>query len=424
MGRLLALIARGAGRLSGFAVSVVLLAVASLFLMPATIGAAGLHVWSSIVLAQALAQIAATVIGCGYGVIGPAVVATLPKIQAIGYFRLAQRTKFAIAVPCLGLMAVAMFVIPNADPIAGLLGGAPLALNAFSAIFFYIGRAAPIWLLWAETAPRVLFMFAGTVSLQIGAPLLLGLALPVLGTVLGIAVSYYSIRNSATAEDLTDGEPFTSSGVLKEIRSQLRPAAASILRGGRDALPVLVLTAVAGGLVGAFGVFDRIQRQALGALTPLTSALQGWVPRRMALEKSARPALAAMAAAFAGASVFMAIFTWIGSPLIRWLSAGTVNPTLGESFLCSAVIATSIMIQVLAYVCLVPLGGISGVIASNLAGIVAVVVALPAAALIERSIEYALGAIVLANGLQMAVQLYVIYRRISSKRYLQAYALN
>lgn len=418
MRRLFALVLRGSKRLGGFAASVILLAVASLLLMPATIGAAGLETWSSIVLAQALAQIVATFVGCGYGVNGPAVVATLSPDRGVSYYLMAQRTKFLAAVPCLALMIGAMFVIPNPNPVAGLVGGAPIVINAFSGIFFYIGRGVPVWYLLAETGPRAALMFAGAVSLVLGAPLLVGLALPVLGTALGIAISYITIRLS-TGRPSPKGQPLSVSGLRAELRVQRGPAAASVLRGARDALPVLAVTAVAAGLVGAFGVFDRVQRQALGALAPMTSALQGWVPRRIAAENSARPALAAMWAGVAGSLVIVMLFALLGSPLIRWLSANTLEPSFAEVLLCGGVIATSILMQIISYVCLVPLGAIRGVILANVFGLVVIVVAIPVILSIERSVAYALGALLIGNVAQLIVQILTMRRQIVRGSYLR-----
>lgn len=404
----LALGVRGARRLSGFAFNQILLGAASLVLMPAVIGAAGLEIWSSIVLAQALAAIAATVVGCGYGVNGPAIVATLTAEEGVSYFRVAEGVRSLVAVPSVAFMIGAMFVIPNPDPVAGLLGGIHLVINAFSATFFYIGRAAPRWQLLAEICPRVALMLAGAISLAFGVPLLIGLALPPLGALLAVAISNSTIRWSLRTTPQHPQAQVTR--VRGELRKQLGPAASSVLRGCRDALPVLVVTAVAAELVGAFGVFDRIVRQALGVMSSVTSTLQGWVPRRMATEGGARPAVAAMLVTLAMALAVLLLFTWFGAPVIRWLAAGMLTPTFAEIVLCATVIATSIVIQVVAYACLVPLGVIRGVIWSALVGIVGILVATPIMLSAQQSVAYALAAVVIANVVQLVVQLWLFGR--------------
>lgn len=395
---------RGARRLSGFTISMILQAIASLVLVPATIGAAGLEIWSSIVLAQALALVAATVVSLGYPVTGPAVVATQPFDSAINYFRLAERTRFVVAVPCFAVMAGAMFAIPNPDPIAGLLGGSNLAIGAFSGWFFYVGRGAPTWLLWAETGPRVSLTIAGALSLTLGAPLLIGLALPVVGTAIAIALSNISIRMSGQRTNPNMKRPISTS-VLAELRNQLAPAASSLLRGGRDALPVLMVTAVAADLIGAYGVFDRVGRQANNALTPVTATLQGWVPRRMAADANARPAVAAAVAGVAVAAVIFVSFMLLGGPLIRWLAAGTLRPTFAEILLLGAAIAINMLMQVINNACLVPLGGIRAAILSNLTGITAICISLTVLLLHEKSLVWALSALVSAYVIQLFMQL-------------------
>lgn len=416
MRRLLALGLRGAKRLSGFALNQLLLGVASLVLMPAVIGSAGLNTWSSIVLAQALAQVVATLVGCGYGVNGPAVVATLTTDDGVRYFRIAERVRFVIAVPCFALMIGAMFIIPNPDPIAGLLGGAHIAIGAFSATFFYVGRSAPRWQLFAEICPRVALMLAGAICLVLGAPLLVGLALPAVGALVAVAVSNSTIRLSAKQETQTRVRLEIAS-IRSEMRNQLGPAASSILRGGRDALPVLVVTAIAAELVGAFGVFDRLVRQALGVMSSVTATLQGWVPRRIAAEGGTRPAVAAMVVGFGIAGTVVLLFAWFGSPVIRWLAAGTIQPTVGEVLVCGGVIATGIMIQIVAYACLVPLGAIRGVIWSALVGIFAILIACPLMLSIERSVLYALGALAIGNTVQILAQLSLMKAPIAKELY-------
>lgn len=410
----LALGLRGARRLSGFAFNQMLLGLASLVLMPAVIGAAGLEIWSSIVLGQAIAAVAATVVGCGYGVNGPAIVATVPVREGISYFAVAERVRLVIAVPTFVAMIVAMFIIPNPDPIAGLLGSVHLVINGFSATFFYIGRAAPRWQLFAEICPRVALMIAGALALTVGLPLHVGLALPPLGALLAIAVSNTTIRLSG-GRGPHETLQVSAARVAGELRKQAGPAASSILRGWRDALPVFVVTAVAAELVGVFGVFDRLVRQAMGVMSAVTSTLQGWVPRRMTMEGSPRPAVAAALMSFGLSLIVLVFFTILGSPLVRWLAAGKITPTSAEILLCGAVIATSIMIQVVAYACLVPLAVIRGVISSAVVGIIAIVVACPVMMSIERSVEYALGALVIANVVQLAVQLAMMKRAMKSR---------
>lgn len=373
--------------------------------------------WSSIVLGQALALVVQTVAACGYGVNGPAEVARRGVEDGISYFRMAQRTRMVVAAPCFAIMICLMFAIPNANPVAGLLGSAHLAIGAFSATFYYIGRASPLWLLYAETIPRALGMFSGAITLALGAPLFIGLSLPGLGAVVAVLISNGTILRSMGTQLLSHSPPFSS--VRAELRIQRTAAAASMLRGARDAIPVFVITVVAADLLGPFGVYERVQRQTVGALAPLTSTLQGWVPQRMAADRSARPVLAALVGGFAGASIIFIVFAAFGATLIEWLAAGAVVPTLSESLLCSAIIATGILNQVVAFACLVPLGGIKDIIWGNIVGIGAAIIVPIAVLSLETSIASALLSLLLATVTQTIFQLIFVVRRISRRDYLQ-----
>lgn len=416
MRNLFILSVRAARRLGGFSVSVALMAVASLALVPATIGAAGLENWSSIVLAQALALVLQVVAGCGYGVNGPAIVAMRTPEDGVEYFRVAQRTRFVVIVPCLVLMIAAMFIIPNPDPVAGLFGSAYLAIGTFSALFFYIGRAAPLWFLLAETAPRVSFIFAGAISLSLGAPLLVGLALPAIGAALAVAISNVTIYRSSKRTP-SETTRLRIADVRAELRIQLGPTAVTVLQGGRDALPVLMVAAVAGELVGPYGVFDRVQRQAVMTLGPVIATLQGWVPRRIAAEASARPAITAILAGFAGIPVVILVLTLLGPTLIGWLSAGTLSPTFIQTLLFAIVVATNMLMSIILYACLVPLGGTREVILSSLTGVIGIVLAISVLSSLERSLTYLLGALVFGNVIQIAVQLMLMNYTIAKSKF-------
>ncbi len=413
--RALAFFLRAARRLGGFTASVLLLAVASLVLMPATIAAAGLEVWSSVVLGQALALVVQTLAGCGYGINGPAVIATQSLGEGVGYFRLAQRTRLVVGAPSFVLMALALFTIPNPDPLAGLLGGGHLAIGSFSALFFFVGRGAPLWLLVAETLPRVVSMVAGAIALVAGAPLLIGLSLPVVGAAIAVAISNFTIYRSIGSPDIR--LHYDSATIRRELKNQSSAIAAALLRGSRDALPVLIITVVAPNLVGAFGVFDRIQRQAIGALAPVTSTLQGWVPRRIATDGNLRAPVAAALAGFVGSAIVFCGLAACGSTIIRYLSAGELQPYTPEVLLFAAVIATTMLVQLVTYACLVPTAGVVGVIWSSVVGIAAIAILVPVMVLSGDTVASALAAITLANVVQLLAQLFVFFYYLKKGRF-------
>lgn len=402
---------RGARRIGGFGLSVILFAAGSLVLVPATIAAGGLETWASIVLGQNLAVIISVVGACGYDVNGPATLATLTRGESVEYFFVVQRTRLAVALPCYALMVAAMLVIPNADPVAGLLGGAPLMVAIFSPQFYFIGRGDPRSYLLAHTVPHVVLNIAGASALALGTPLLIGLALPVLGAVIAVVASILAIRMSATRT--TDKlAQVGDCSVRGQLRTQLRPVGSQLLTHGTRAMPVLMITGVAAELVAAFGVFDRLQKQAATALFPLTASFQEWVPRRIASDKSVRPAIAATSIGFVAAIGLAGVFTVAGPTLIRWISAGELASTRLEAFLCGAVIATTLLIALVGYACLVPLAGVASVLVANVVGLATIAIALPVMLEIERSLSQALLAVVIGNVAQLLVLLLIMGRRI------------
>jgi hypothetical protein len=402
---------RGARRIGGFGLSVILFAAGSLVLVPATIAAGGLETWASIVLGQNLAVIITVVGGCGYDVNGPATLATLTPGESAEYFFVAQRTRLASALPSCALLVALMLVIPNPDPVAGLLGCAPLAVSIFSAAFYFIGRGDPRSYLLADTVPRVVGNIAGASALALGTPLLIGLALPVIGAVIAVIAPILAVRMSAIR---TTGEPplVGNFSVRGQLRTQLRPTGSQLLTHGTRAMPVLMVTGVAPALVAAFGVFDRLQKQAATALFPITASFQEWVPRRMATDRNVRPAIAATAIGFAVAVGLVGAFTVVGPTFIRWFSGGELVSTRLEAFLCGAVIANILLIALVGYACVVPLAGVASVLVANVVGLLMIATALPVMLAIERSLSHALLAVVIGNVAQLLVLLLIMSRRI------------
>lgn len=395
---------RGVRRSGGFAVSVALRAVGALVLVPATIHAGGLQTWSSIVLGQSLALIAATALALGYPLTGPAAIATKSLEAGVAYYRFTGRVRLFVALPCYAIYVGAVFTLPNPDPVAGLIGSAYVALGGFGATYYFIGRAEPSRLFWADTVPRVVPMFAAAIWLGLGGPLLIGLALPALGALLAIGISNLTIRMSVQRR-CGAGEPSENLSVWGEIRDQIGSATSVMLRAGREALPVLMLTPAGPELVGVYGVFDRVIRQANNGLYPVAAALQGWVPRRISADFSSRPAVVALLTGVAAAASAFLLFITIGMPLVRWLSSGKVTPSLMETVLLSTAIALSMLIRIVDTACLVPLGSIRAVMVGNIVGIVALLVVLPVAFALNASVVAALTAVVVAYVTQLLLQL-------------------
>lgn len=404
MNRLLGLGVRGARRVGGFAVSMILLTLPALLMVPATIAAGGLETWSSIVLAQALALIPITVVAWGYNINGPAAIASMSTEDGLAYFRIAERTRLILSIPSYSILAAMVLIVPNPDPVAGLLGAAPLAVNSFSAFFYYVGVGKPLWFLVLETLPRATSTVVGAIVLTLGAPIEVGLGIPAIGGVCAVLASNAWIRvlsrrhESVVAKD----RPVRA---MPGLRTQIRAVTASLLTSGVDAMPVLILAGVAPGIVGHYGVFDRINRMYNMALWPVTSTLQGWVPRRMATGGSLRPIGAVLGVGLCVSATLVIGVIIAGPPFIRWLSAGEVVPTPLECLLCGAVIATCFFAALVSNACLVPLKGIGGVVVANVVGAGVTLCAIPTFLLGAHSVSRVLAAVVVGTSAQLFILL-------------------
>lgn len=402
----------GAVRVGGFTSSMVLLAVASLLMIPALIRSGGVDAWGSIVIGQAIGAIAATVIGYGYGVTGPSAVARADVAEARSEFLGSLLTRSVILGPGLAIVWVLSMIIPSPDRPLAFVASLPIVLGGITASFFYIGRSSPVQLLLLETMPRFLFTLLAVWVMVSGGSVLSGLLLQLVGVVVGLLASMAWILRFWSRNDR---RRVRIRPLRQMLREQLQALTASLLTALYGGLPVIIVGFVSPVGLASFGVFHKLQRQLAVAASPVSTVFQGWVPRRLKARYSPVKAIAtALGGTVVVAAVIVLVMGVAGQAIFDWLSAGQLHAEQGQVLLSGLIVAGGLIQASLSYACLVPLGGIRDVMLSNVVGIAVGLGLLPLLAG-NSGTTGALAALLIGVLTQILIQSVALARRIRAE---------
>jgi O-antigen/teichoic acid export membrane protein len=332
-----------AGRIAGFGLSTALLAVASLAATPAMVAASGPAAWGAIALGQSVGAVACVVVGFGWPLSGPAIVARGdPSVQRREYVD-SVRVKLVLLIPGATTAALVAVVLAPHQPsfaAAGAISGTAVGLTSS---WYFAGLARPyVWLLF-EILPRVGGTAVGIAVMKSGYSAILGIACTTSGMMLAFLLATAWVYRS-TARAGADRLP---GGKLIEVLNSHRHGVASMV-GTFVFLstPMAIVSVVAPTAQPVFALVDKV-RQLVGAgLNPLVLVLQGWVPRGgdSNLGKRGRVALGATSLV---AVAFSAVFLPAAPYLMRWLSAGQIAVPEPLLVLAAVVIAIGLHYGVL-----------------------------------------------------------------------------
>ncbi|MCR2823965.1 hypothetical protein [Microbacterium sp. zg.Y909] len=308
------------GRVSGFASSIVLLAAASLAVIPAMIRADGEAAWGAIALGQSVGAIAAAAIGYGWGVSGPARIAVADAPERRTEYIESVRARLLLVVPATALAGGAAALVAPAAPGLAVLGAITAASVGVSANWYFVGVRRPFAMLALETVPRVLGTVVGIVLMTAGAGAGVGLCAMLGGMLMAFVCSGVWVLATTWSSRAASPPAATVFTVLARQRHGLATALGSAVY---IAAPLVIVSLVAPFAQPVFALVDKLQRQVSVALVPLVTVVQGWVPQRQSSDgaQRARQALTVggVAAVVLGAGVVV-----LGPFVLQWLGQGRI----------------------------------------------------------------------------------------------------
>ncbi|RLP10656.1 lipopolysaccharide biosynthesis protein [Propionibacterium australiense] len=269
---------RSASKAFGYGLSMILLALASLMVIPALIRASGDAAYGALSAGQVIGSVGAVVIGYGWGMAGPAIIARTDADGRRAEYVEAMRARLFLCLPvCLACCLIGAFVAGPGMRAFGAIGALAQALVGMSGQWYFVGIMAPYWFLVVETVPRVLGTLTGWFVMNTaGASAVVGTGCQCLGIAAAIVCStaYILARLRREGAAVRAARP-----VHVVLREKFDGVAASITNAVVLSLPMVLVSFVNPAARPMFAFVDRVQRQIMVALTPLSTVMQGWVPR-------------------------------------------------------------------------------------------------------------------------------------------------
>jgi hypothetical protein len=336
-------------RLGGFTSVVAVNGVISVITIPLLVKGAGLPAWGSIATGQAAGGIAAGVVAWGWGVIGPAEIASRDGAARWRFFKISVRARLLIAIPVVPAAAACSWLI-TAEPVLGAAMAGAVALSGLSASWFFVGAGDPRSLILFDAAPRALANIVGAVAVVAGASPLTYPAAVCLAT-FGSA-TWASLRILGTLGS-TPGR-VSRRDVAIALTRQSSPLAASLLASTYLTMPLISVAVLAPAATPAYALADRLLKLALTALTPVGQYTQSWVPTPGSdLHRRIRLAVQGVGLV---AVISGLVFLFLGPLVATWLSAGELTLTSDVAAGLAVALAASVVTQTVGLACLVPLG--------------------------------------------------------------------
>jgi len=335
-------------RFTGFALSMLLLAVASLVVIPAMVHASGADAWGVIAAGQSIGAVAAVVIAFGWGMSGPARIARADEAGRLTEYTEALVAKLIIFVPVGAIAFVAAWLIGGRYPAYAAVGALTAASIGLTANWYFVGMAQPYTMLLVETLPRVAGTVVGIAFMLSGSSALAGLLCQLGGMLAAFTACTLLILRPWDRHRSARPRRRPLSTVLREQRHGL---SSSVVSASYAAAPIVIVGLVAPAVLPTYAIIDKVQRQINAALAPYITVLQGWVPRGTAegIRLRVRRALVVSAA---GGAVLALVLLLIAPELLGWLGRGQIQPPYAALVLMVVIIAVNMCESVASKVCL------------------------------------------------------------------------
>lgn len=335
----------GVSRLAGFGLSTVLLAVVSVASVPAMVGADGIAAWGAIALGQAVGAVASLVVGYGWNVSGPSIIARGGTGARRREYADSVRVKLSLLAPVGVLAAAVAAALSHQHASFAAAGALSATLVSLTSNWYFAGLARPYTWLWLEIVPRVLSTSFGIALMHAGYGALLGLAATSGGMVLGLIFVSLWVRHTTSS----DADPPPPKEPLRDILVSRRHGIASMVTSQLFLTAPFVIIAIAAPWAQAtYALVDKIRQLVSAGLNPIVVVFQGWVPRAAdnALPGRSRAALFVTA----GLAVATGMTLIVCSPtLANWLSDGQIVIPSSMAFMIACIIAIDLFNSVLAY---------------------------------------------------------------------------
>ncbi|PKQ31171.1 MAG: hypothetical protein CVT62_09540 [Actinobacteria bacterium HGW-Actinobacteria-2] len=333
----------GLNRLIGFGLSMAALAAAALVAIPWMVRASGPEAFGMIVLGQNFGAIGAMVVAYGWGIAGPAEIARGTTESRLAEFLASVKVRVFLLGPVAVLTAAAAMLLATGRVDLAAVGAVVAVLPGLTSNWVFIGLGRPFVLMLTETLPRVAFTVVGIVAMETGSDALIGLIWQGVGLLVAFVASSWWVLRAFDYRHV-------GLAALPPLRTLLRDyrhgVASNVGSSLFVALPLVLVTVVAPAAQPVFALVDKLERQALVALVPVVSVLQGWVPR--AADPASRARKVVIGASIGSVLIALVAGLWGQWPL-HVLGDGQLTPSADVVALMGVVLGLSFYVIALAH---------------------------------------------------------------------------
>ncbi len=337
----------------GYGLNVAATGISTIIAIPLMVSIGGVSSWAAAAVGQSIGIIVTIVVGYGWALSGPAIVARAFPGDYSTVLTESRRTRLFLLLPTLAIAGLfCYFLVPNGANRFALLGIVSTGLLGLRLNWFLIGKSKPFVMLIAEAIPRLLGIALGLYLMFVFRDMSFALLGQIAGILAGVLVCSLWIRRYIRPYSDLPHRPVNR---LRENLLEHRfGMAAAIVSAIYSSGPLLMLGYTSPSSVGPYAVMDRLSKQMFTAASPLVDALRGWVPHRDGVVRRSRARAALLGSLLASAAAGGVLALW-GSSLVNMLSAGQVHPDGWAALLFGLTFALSIFSMVLGQVVLVSL---------------------------------------------------------------------
>jgi O-antigen/teichoic acid export membrane protein len=338
----------GAPQLVGFALSVIILATASLVAIPAMIAASGDAAWGAIALGQYIGTVGAVAVGYGWGWFGPARIAQYgPTERRVEYLE-SIKTRGVLVVGVSMLAALLAYILAASTPLFAVTGAVSMTSMGLSANWYFVGLSRPFTMLALDTLPRAAGTAAAVILMHMGHSAIMGPLGMFGGMMAALCLSTIGVLRET---DRAGAEPRKRRSVPAVLVLNRHGIASALASSAYVAAPLAIVTVVAPGIQPAFALADRVKGLVVVASAPAVTVLQGWVPRATGAARVQRSNVALLSAFIT--AMMLGAGTMIVAPgLLSWLGNGQISVSWEVIVLMSGCVAVSLFQSVLERVAL------------------------------------------------------------------------
>lgn len=314
--------------------NIAVLGASSLLLIPALVSAQSGAGWAQIAVGQALGGFTGVLVGLGWGVVGPALVANeSPSAAAKEYFfsLIVRLSAFAVLAP---VVAGATTLLVMGAQLPAVIAGLSTAVVGAGPGWFFIGRGQPRPWFLLDTLPRAAGNLAAVCALAASGDAVLALVLVFGGSLIGILLSslYVWRDHEAGAVRL-----LSVSYVSGRLRRQAPAVYAALVGALYGFAPVVIVNSIAPVAVPVFALVDKLHKQVASGLSPFVQIAQRYVAHG---ERADWPARARRSSWMVGSIgfAFALIYAALLPIAVRVLTMGEIQLTFSEQILSAAVV--------------------------------------------------------------------------------------